>query len=287
MANAGLSLVGFMNEAEALIHLKRACIPAPNADDATLKADWQAAKSKLGPAVTNAGTPKLQPIPAAGMLYIQALLTLPWVVASFPGPLAITAANFHLVEIDPLLAFQLHVDSVRSANRCAGLATPPTLDQMLAICLPTAQPSENFDYQLLGQSAIMKAKTLNLRVFEAGIIQGKVAGLTFGPALPFVLVSRLNNRFYLSNGYHRAIGLRKAGALYMPCLVRDVPNALAVGIKPPNQSGELVTFSEALLSSNDPPTVGHLSRGCAFDVRLREVSRILHVTWAEYVWPEE
>ena len=68
----------------------------------------------------------------------------------------------------------------------------------------------------------------------------------------------------------------------MPCLVRDVPTALDAGVK-----GAPETFPEALMGSADPPTVAHLTRGSAFDVQIREVSRIMHVSWAEYLWPEE
>jgi hypothetical protein len=188
-----------------------------------------------------------------------------------------------MVEIEPLLAFQIAVDNDRSGNHCGTLATPPTLDQVFAVCLPTAPPIENFNYQRLGQSAIIKSiQGLNLRVLEQGIIQNLFAGLVFGPALPFTSVSRLNGQMYLSNGYHRAFGLRRAGATHMPCLVRDVPDAQAAGI---NAAGG--TFSEQLLTSANPPTVGHFARGRAQDVQLRRLSRILHVSWADYVWAEE
>jgi hypothetical protein len=280
MPTAGLSLVGFMSEPEAVFHLSKACVPAPNADDARLKAEWAAAKAKLGAAVQNAGAPEVLPIPAAHMPYIDALLQLPWVVAGFQG--AITQADFKLVEIDTLLAFQFQVDTERAAQSCVGLASPPTMDQLLAICLPTAQPNENFDYNRLDQAVLLKARTLNLRVREVGIIQGMLMGLTFGPALPFAQVTKFSNRMYLSNGYHRAFGIRRGGATHMPCLVRDVANARDVGIV-----GGNATFSEALMTSADAPTVGHFARGSAFDVRIRRVSRILHVSWAEHIWAEE
>ena len=53
MPTPGLSLVGFLTEQEALYHLGKACVPAANADDAALRADWLAAKGKLGAPVPN------------------------------------------------------------------------------------------------------------------------------------------------------------------------------------------------------------------------------------------
>ena len=282
MAHAGLSLVGFMDEAGAVEHLRKACVPAPTADDAALRADWQAARAKLGAPVPNAGHPNLQSIPPANMGYINALLQLPWVAAANQGPAAVTQANFQLVEIDPLLAFQFSVDLVRSDNHCNAVAHPPTMQQLLAICFPTAPPNEGYGWQRLGQSAMIKAKTLNLRVYDQGIINGQVLGLIFGPALQFTQVTRFNNRLYLFNGFHRAIGLRRAGATHMPCVVRDVATVVEAGVK-----GGKETLPEALMVSADPPTLAHLTRGSAFDVQIREVSRILHVSWAEYLWPEE
>jgi hypothetical protein len=105
--------------------------------------------------------------------------------------------------------------------------------------------------------------------------------MRFGVTLPFASVARYNGKYYLTNGFHRAIGLRQAGATHMPCMVRDVATPEDVGIQPPG------TFQLPLLESPDPPTVGHFTQGRAHNVTIRQFARFLHVSWAEYAIPEE
>jgi hypothetical protein len=270
-----------MEEPQAIHHLKTACVPAPGTTDAALRAEWLAAKANLGAPIAGSGNPGLQQIPNSHDAYAAALLALPWVAGAFQGH-GVTPANVQMVEIDLLLAYQFTVDIARSDHHCGGLASPPTVDEMFATCLPTAQPQENFNFARLGQSAIIKSRSLNLRVQAEGIVNNMIAGIFFGPALPLVQVTRLNGRCYLHNGFHRALGLRRRGATHMPCILRDVADPESAGIR---KDG--VTFSEALLASADPPTIAHFAQGRAHAVQLRATSRILHVSWADYVWPEE
>jgi hypothetical protein len=279
MPSPGKSLVGFMDQAQALEHLKTACVPPANATDASLLSEWQTAKGKLGQPIANAGNPNIQPIPPGHALYVGALFQLPWVTTAFQGQ-GVTAANVQYVEIDPLLAFQFIVDTTRSDHHCGALATPPTTDELFNTCLPTAQPTENINWQVQDRSAVIKSRSLNLRMLQWGMFNNTAAGIIFGAALPLVQVSRFQGRCYLSNGFHRAHGLRLGGATHMPCIVRDVATAGAAGI----QAG---TFSETLLISADPPTLGHFTQNRALDVQIRATSRILHVSWADYVFPEE
>src|SRR5262245_14507681 len=128
MPTPGLSLVGFLDQQAAITHLRDRCIPADPAD-AALIAIWQAAKAKLGAAIAGAGQPDIQPIPAPHDQYIQQLVQMPWLQPLLAGPWQ--GAEFKLVEIDKLLAYQLFVDTDHSANRCAGLSIPPKLEEML------------------------------------------------------------------------------------------------------------------------------------------------------------
>src|SRR5262245_22588816 len=106
MSTQGLSLVGFMDQAQAIAHLKKACVPA-NADDAALIAEWNAAKAMLGAPVANAGNPDIQPLPPAETAQVMAS---PWAIELFAagGPWA--GASLQQVEIKPLLAYQFTVD---------------------------------------------------------------------------------------------------------------------------------------------------------------------------------
>ncbi len=280
MPSPGLSLVGFMDEPSAILHLRKQCVPPPNATDANLKALWQAAQGRLGAPTPNFGNPAIQDFPQAQAQYVEALLKLPWVVNAFGA--TVTPASIKMIEIDPLLAFQYTVDLSRCTHHCGHLTGPPSIDQLFSTCLPTAQPSENFDFQVQGQSALLKSRSLNFRIQMQGIIQNQAAGILFGAALPLVQVVRYNGQCYLHNGFHRAVGMRRAGATHIPCVLRDVATAQAAGIR--NDGG---TFPEALMTSANPPTVGHMADGRATSVQLRAFARILHVSWSDYVWPEE
>src|ERR1700733_421811 len=111
MPSAGLSLVGFMDEQEALTHLRTACVPS-DPSDAALKAAWQAAQAQLGPPISNAGSPNVAAIPAAQAPHIVTLMQTPWAAQALQSTLQ--GSTFQMVEIDPLLAFQFTVDLDRS-----------------------------------------------------------------------------------------------------------------------------------------------------------------------------
>lgn len=274
MPVAGLSLVGFLDQAQAREHLRNACVLA-DSSDAAVDSLWASAKQNLGTPVPNAGNPNIQPIPPAQQQYIAALSQQPWIqpsLASWAG------ATFCLVEIKPLLAFQLTISQARSAHHCGALGQQPTVDQLLNVCLPNAQANEQISIAGNGanNSILLRAESLNVRSQKAGMIQPGFIGLQFGISLPLVHVVRFNGRCYLHNGFHRALGVSQAGATHLPCLFRDVNSHQEVGI----QNG--ATFSAALLESGDPPTLAHFVEGHALPVQLRKIERYINVSWAEY-----
>lgn len=75
---------------------------------------------------------------------------------------------------------------------------------------------------------------------------------------------------------------RMAGATHLPCLLRDVATKEAAGIR-----DDGLTFDLALLESADPPTVGHYSQNRGHQITLRALARIITVTWADHVVPED
>jgi len=276
MPDPGLSLLGFMDQAQAIVHLEQVCIVA-NPTPAILMGEWMAAKANLGPPQPKAGQPDIQ-LMSRTHPYIQSLAAQPWVAQLFQSP-DFVQANFAIVEIDPLLAFQHTVSEARIAQHNASLSPTPTLDEMLPICLPQTLPNEPASLQLQSHSLLIKARSLNMRLRGQGLF-GQIAGIDFGPSVPLVQVSRLNGRCYLSNGFHRATYLRKSGATYMPCILRDASSAASVGI---NDN----TFGLPLLESADPPTVGHFAQGKAHSVSLRRTSRVIHLSWSEWAVYDE
>lgn len=278
MPTSGISLVGFMDQATALAHLQEVCVPT-NSDPGVLLAEWQRATAALGAPFLNAGQPAIQTFTPPYDAHIAQLSALPWIspyLAANPG------AEFRLIEIDPLLAYQATVDKERSSHHCNGLTIPPSMAEMLSICLPLSAPSDAFTIQNgpLGQSMLLRSRSLNLIVSAQGFVGVGTIGIQFIHKLPLAHVVRYNGRCYLHNGFHRALGLRAAGATMMPCLFRDVSTPAEVGIHPG-------TFQLSLLESANPPTVGHFTQGRGYPVALRALSKIIHVSWAEHVVPEE
>lgn len=279
MASSGLSLVGFMDETAALNHLRTTCVP-PDPSDVALKAVWQGAQVALGQPTQKAGMPAMTPIPAPQAPHIVTLMQTPWVAQALQTTLQ--GSTFNLVEIEQLLAFQTTVDLDRSSHHCKGLSNPPTLDELMTLCLPTVIVPEAMQVQPQAQSLLIKARCLNLKMLAQGFFPQPngptAAGVIVGLSLPLVHVVRLNGRCYLSNGFHRVVGAKLAGATQVPCIVRDVPDEQSVGIRPDGS-----TFSSSLLNGQNPPTLAHFTPTRACPVKLRAHSRIIHVSWAEYV----
>jgi hypothetical protein len=278
MAAPGLSLVGFLDLPDALNHLRHSCVPS-DGSDAALTAEWQAAKTALGAPIAGAGLPEVQDISPAQRPYVAGLVSQPWVgqmIGAMPG------MQFKLVEIDRLLTFQRLADDGRLNEHGNSLGDVSEIDKLIRLCLPQTQTVLKIEAYWNAQSVMLKAPGLNLRAIKDGLLDPGRVGLSFGPAPPLVQVHRFNGRYFLHNGLHRAIVARRAGATHIPCVVREVPNAAAVGICTDGS-----TFSQALLESPNPPTVGHFTQSRAHPVQVRSVSRVLHVSWSEYAVLDE
>lgn len=280
MPTPGLSLVGFMDQPGGIEHFRQRCVVADESD-AALVAEWQSAQQRLGSPMANPGKPNIQQLSAAGTAHVANLVQQPWVQAAFQSQPALLGASFQLVEIDPLLAFQVTVDTARSNYHNGGSVAAPTADELLNMCLPLAQAVEQLKIHQSPGSMMVTSRNLNFRTMQAGFLNGAFLGMHVALSLPFVHVVRLNGRCYLHNGFHRAIGLRARGVTHFPCIVRDVQTALDVGIAPPG------TFDLSLLDSANPPTVGHFTQNRAYSVQLKAFSRTLHISWAEYATTHE
>jgi hypothetical protein len=279
MPSAGLSLLSFMEQQQALNHLKSVCIPRDNSD-AALRLEWQNARAKRGGPFSNAGMPRLESIPESHRDHLRRLVNEPWAAPAFAGPLR--GAEFALVEIDPLIAFQFTVDKDRAAHHCRHLGRNPSPGDLLPICLPKSASVEDYTAFPGASSIMIKARSLNLRIAAQGLFDECLAGVQFSVSLPFVSVVSCKGRYYLHNGYNRAYGIRMSGATLMPCVYREVADLAGAGLRTDG-----TTFSTAVLQADDVPTLGHFTQGRAHEVTLRAMTRIIQVSWAEYAVPDE
>lgn len=271
----GLSLIGFMTQEEALNYFRNACVPEAS-DDASLIAIWNDAHTHIGAPADNAGKPAIKPIPAEAQDYIAELKNGPWKPHFDANP----GWELRIIEIEPLLAFQFSILMPKSANHCSALPEPPTLADLLPVCLPQVPPQPSAHVSRDARSVMIQSRDLNLRAVQAGLMV--TMGMQFTFSLPFAHVVRFNGRCYLLNGFHRAYGAAKAGAAEMPCVFRDVGTAEEAGIR-----SDGTTFRLPLLESDNPPTMRHFITGQARDVSLKPLNRVLHVSWAEYLVPDE
>src|SRR5574341_905901 len=185
MPTQGLSLVGFMDQPQAIHHLRNDCKPVGNPNDAALVAEWQAARLQLGAAIQNAGNPDIQDIPQAHQGHLQQILQA-WQQNPAPWMLG---ATFKLVQIDPLLAYQFTVDTDRSNHHCNALNNPP-VDQLVQLCLPIAPQIEEIQSVRAAQSLIIRARSLNVQMLDRGKLADNAVGITFGVSAPYVHVVR-------------------------------------------------------------------------------------------------
>ena len=278
MPSPGIVLIGFMPEQQAISYLAGTCFTI-NQSPAALSAEWRDAKAKIGPPVANAGNPSIEPIPAHHQPYMQQLNALPWCIDMIQQ-----GWDFRLVEIDPLLAFQSHVDLARSATHCNAIPKPPSVADLLPICLPLQIEPVPIQWSSYPHSFILKSRSLNLRMMPPNpqMQPPNFIGIQWAVSLPFVQVVRFDNRCYLSNGYHRAYGAKEAGATHVPCLFREAQTFEEVGA----QDGP-AGIPRSVLESADPPTVSHFSAARGYSVSLKATTRIIHVTWSDYAMIDE
>lgn len=281
MPTPGLTLAGFLDEPAGIQSLRDLCV-FPDVSDDALRPHWQAARAQLGPATPSAGYPKIDPLPASAKHHMDALMQKPWLMQSLHTSLL--GAAFQMVELAPLIAYQLTVDCDRSDHHNGGAAHVPAEAEIFAMCLPLDPVVENVQVHQQSNNALITSAGLNFRTFQVGFMNtpfGHFVGVQVGPSVPLLHVVRYNGRCYLHNGFHRAVGLLKRGITHAPCVVRDVPDAAAAGINPPG------TFSTNVLEAADPPTVAHFANGRAYDVTLKRFKRSIHVSWSDYVITED
>jgi hypothetical protein len=164
----------------------------------------------------------------------------------------------------------------------------PTEEELMGICLPPRLEAIPFDTHPQANALLIRSRGLNLEVQSTGLVAQDtsrglyLAGATFGPSLPLVQVGRFEGRCYVIDGYHRAFALRRAGATHMPCVFVEATAWAQLGAR-----GGYESFEREMLEAADPPTCAHLAAERAYPVMLRELRRIIHVTWSQYIVPAD
>jgi hypothetical protein len=282
MPTAGLSLLGFMSKDLARDYLRQMCVDAPSSA-VDFDRRYVAAVNRLGPQFPRAGQPDVHPIPSSHDPYLHGVQANP----RFGTAIEIQGLgswSFKLVEIDPILVYQFGLSKDFARRHSGNLSNPPTLDQMLSVCLPQRLTGEQPIVSKHSNRVQITMKDMNFRLLGGlqyvGNPQDQVAvtGVFCVRATNLAQVVRYNNRTYMKNGVHRGYALRLAGATHMPCLYLEAKDWSAL-----DAGRDRETFGRDLLESANPPCCAHFSQERATDVTLRTMMRIIEVTWSDKV----
>ena len=207
-------------------------------NDATLIAEWQAAKELLRKLKREeagcADNPVTTPVPVDAQYepLLAEFLKDPLVQNGFNT----VPTEVAFVELDSLVVYQKHIDLafVRELKKTLGPA--PTDEEIFRACLPYDHPHPpakwsrvtDTSYTFISPSCDMrflKAMPLQARHIKGyphpGAVVG-VVGLAVGFGSNFLNALRFENRLILNNGSHRAFTLRDMGFTHVPCVVQHV-----------------------------------------------------------------
>jgi hypothetical protein len=240
---------------------------------------WQKAASTLGERLPRPGQPEILALPESARGYISQQVEPLALKLGFYNAPDFSPPHYCLVELAPLLAHQLFIQMPRVPPACACLPHPPDIRQMLPICLPHQAAPEPFDILLQHGALLVTSRSVNIH-FNPPRAGDPTAAMSVGQAPPFVTVVERGGAFHLWDGYHRAYGLAKAGATHMPCMLRHVVRTDLF-----DAVAHLV-FPADLMSGDNPPTIGHFIGDRAFSVKLKTMSRVMQVSWTEWMIAE-
>jgi hypothetical protein len=266
-----LSLVGFMDERDALEYLRTQCICKDTSDAALVKM-WQDARARVGNPIPRAGQPNILDIPTKHTAYLQGLRNHP----RYKDTVAGMQVSFKQVEIAPLLAYQFHVHTQKSQTPTASAQIGSTMQELLQWCLPHSTEALRADATSGENGVVVTSSNINLAILSTQIGQVVPEQLTslnvaWGPRSNLVQVVRYEGRCFLKNGYHRAYQLGKLNIKHIPCLLLEATKWEEVGAL-----GRRV-FPRELLESSNPPTAGHFLQHRAFEVVLPVLKSVIRV----------
>jgi hypothetical protein len=211
------------------------------------------------------------PVPAVLARYIEELRADPtnsmfaegWDVAS--------------VDLPRVCAFQPMVGMERALERLEGIEDDD-LGGIANVCLPKgAQIQLSVRTDAARNVIALPAPNLNVRVgrpFFGSVPGGAGPVAGFELALPnsVLQVARYRGRFFLRDGYHRAVALLSRGITWVPAFVRDVDN---FELLVPFPAGMLP--QDRYLGERPPTLADYLDEEVAADVLVEAPTRVITV----------
>lgn len=213
---------------------------------------WDAARLKIGTLSPLSGGPEVRPIlePEA-LLEVAKVMERPECKAAFPDG----TWGISLVQLSGIIAFQPSVDVGYAMQGFGASPSPGDVLSAVRVCFPFGKASTLAVSMDQAQKAItVSGVSPSLQVIGFNWGQQEPMGpfaVTFfiSPGPNVLQVSRYRGRYFLSNGYHRAYRLMKAGFTHVPCLLRNASDFAQIGALGPG------FFSETILMSPRPPLI--------------------------------
>ncbi len=277
----GLSLFGALDKDQAIAYMASQSVM----DGARALSAWQVARAKIRSRAAPAPA-RILALPPSCDSHLVAVRSQPRFEKTYSG----APFEFGLAEIEGLRACQLHV-AVATPKYDLAPADPQgsVSDELLEMCLPTRLPEVIPKWNRIGNEDVGSISyycgdQFEFRILGAGpslpdhveAVQG--VGIVIGVGFGLVLVIRAGDVLYLANGYHRTINLMLSGHRYVPCIVQTV----APGTDVP----AVFKLPHPMLSQASPPITCRDYR-LAARIQLRRHHRVINLTWAQTLVPDE
>lgn len=156
----------------------------------------------------------------------------------FKKSYAIVPAGIRMVELDPIVVYQKHIDLEHVRRIQATLGPHPSDAAVLDMCLPgkSAGYRPPVNGRRIGQNAFMfTSKSNDFRFLEPALLRPEqivgytppgyaeaVVALVVGFTANCLSVLKVGNRLLLHNGSHRAYALRELGVMRAPAVVQHI-----------------------------------------------------------------
>lgn len=154
---------------------------------------------------------------------------------SFKLAFATLPTTFGMVELDRLIACQMHVtrnwiDALRTR-----LGPAPDYATLFRTCMPLGDASAPpVQIQRVGSRRyVFRSPSTDVRFLEPTLLRGEqvsgyqtwgaiagIVGLVVGSSTNMLNVIRVGRRMLLNNAYHRAVTLRAMGITHAPCVIQ-------------------------------------------------------------------
>jgi len=272
LPSPGRSLLGYLDDKSALVYLNNVCVGEP-VGAATLDLRLRDCRERLGACPVTAGRPTIELLPSR---FLPPILARLHEIKARAGIWQGTVRSA-LVEIGPLLAFQISVSTPVVNRYLAILGRSFALEDLVDLCLPTSPASAQVNAVITrgDRCLTMRSEGPDLRVAESGVFEnGRVLGIELGTSTGLVEVADVGGVYVLTNGYHRACALQAAGVTTMPCVVWECGSFEEAGFR---LNGTTLPLGD----EGRRPTVGQYVEDYSAQVILRRVRREITMWWRE------